>query len=78
MINLAIQTSTFLDYRRNRKALSDKTLMAYLELLFAANARVSEICSLRPADINESDHTIKSHDKDSKERIIQIENNELN
>ena len=48
--------------------------IAVLELLFATGARVSEICSLRPADINESDHTVKFYGKGSKERIIQIEN----
>ena len=48
--------------------------IAVLELLFATGARVSEICSLKPADINESDHTVKFYGKGSKERIIQIEN----
>ena len=48
--------------------------IAVLELLFATGARVSEICSLKPSDVNESDHTIKFYGKGSKERIIQIEN----
>ena len=48
--------------------------IAVLELLFATGARVSEICSLKPTDINESDHTVKFYGKGSKERIIQIEN----
>ena len=48
--------------------------IAVLELLFATGARVSEICSLKPSDINESDHTVKFYGKGSKERIIQIEN----
>jgi integrase/recombinase XerD len=48
--------------------------IAVLELLFATGARVSEICSLKASDVNESDHTIKFYGKGSKERIIQIEN----
>ena len=48
--------------------------VAVLELLFATGARVSEICSLTPNDVNITDHTVKFYGKGSKERIIQIEN----
>lgn len=48
--------------------------VAVLELLFATGARVSEVCSLTPNDINITDYTIKFYGKGSKERIIQIEN----
>ncbi len=48
--------------------------IAVLELLFATGARVSEVCSLKPNDINITDYTIKFYGKGSKERIIQIEN----
>lgn len=58
------------DYQR-KTAVRD---IAVLELLFATGARVSEICSLKPSDVNLSDHTVKFNGKGSKERIIQIEN----
>ncbi len=48
--------------------------VAVLELLFATGARVSEICMLTPEAVNMSDHTVKFYGKGSKERIIQIEN----
>lgn len=51
--------------------------VAVLELLFATGARVSEICSLTPNAINTVDYTIKIYGKGSKERIIQIENNDV-
>lgn len=51
--------------------------VAVLELLFATGARVSEICSLTPDAVNIIDHTIKIYGKGSKERIIQIENDDV-
>ena len=51
--------------------------VAVLELLFATGARVSEICSLTPDAVNTVDYTIKIYDKGSKERIIQIENDDV-
>lgn len=48
--------------------------VAVLELLFATGARVSEICMLTSKTVNMSDHTVKFYGKGSKERIIQIEN----
>lgn len=51
--------------------------VAILELLFATGARVSEICSLTPKAVNTTDYTIKIYGKGSKERIIQIENDDV-
>lgn len=48
--------------------------VAVLELLFATGARVSEICMLTSEAVNMFDHTVKFYGKGSKERIIQIEN----
>lgn len=48
--------------------------VAILELLFATGARVSEICMLTSQTVNMFDHTVKFYGKGSKERIIQIEN----
>ncbi len=48
--------------------------IAVLELLFATGARVAEICMLTSKTVNMSDHTVKFYGKGSKERIIQIEN----
>ena len=50
---------------------------AIIELLFASGARISEICSLKQNDIDIMNHTIKIFGKGAKERIIQIENNEV-
>lgn len=51
--------------------------VAVLEILFATGARVSEICSLTPGNIDLSNHFIKIFGKGSKERIIQIENSDV-
>ena len=51
--------------------------IAVLEILFATGARVSEICSLTPGNIDLSNHFIKIFGKGSKERIIQIENSDV-
>ncbi len=48
--------------------------VAVLELLFATGARVAEICMLTLETVNMFDHTVKFYGKGSKERIIQIEN----
>lgn len=51
--------------------------VAVLELLFATGARVSEICTLTPSSVDLLNHTVKIYGKGSKERIIQIENNDV-
>ena len=51
--------------------------IAVLELLFATGARVSEVCNLSPSSVNFENHTIKFYGKGAKERIIQIQNEEV-
>ncbi len=43
-----------------------------LELLFATGMRISELCSLKMAQIDLSEYIIKIYGKGSKERLIQI------
>ena len=50
---------------------------AVIELLFATGMRISELCSLKARDIDLDDHTILIHGKGSKERIIQIGNDDV-
>ena len=47
---------------------------AVLELLFAVGVRVSELCSLRPENVDLSEGFIKIFGKGAKERLIQIGN----
>ncbi len=51
--------------------------IAVLELLFATGMRVSELCDLSVQQINLDEGYIKIFGKGSKERIIQIENQEV-
>lgn len=51
--------------------------IAVIELLFATGIRISELCSLKPFDVNLSNRTILIYGKGSKERIIQIGNDEV-
>ena len=55
-------------------ALRDATM---LELLFATGMRISELCSLAPKNIDLEHGTIKIMGKGSKERILQIGNQEV-
>lgn len=50
---------------------------AIIELLFATGARVSEICSLKVESIDLSAHTVRIFGKGSKERIVNIENEDV-
>ncbi|WP_400208837.1 tyrosine-type recombinase/integrase [Candidatus Methanomassiliicoccus intestinalis] len=54
-----------------RKCLRD---IAVLELLFATGMRVSELCSLKTADLNLHEQSLKINGKGSKERIIHLGN----
>lgn len=45
-----------------------------LELLFATGARISEICSLKPENVDLDAQIVRILGKGSKERIIEIEN----
>lgn len=61
------------DYQR-KNALRDA---AVTELLFATGIRISELCSLKIHDVNLFDQTILIYGKGSKERIVQIGNNDV-
>lgn len=51
--------------------------IAVLELLFATGMRISELCSLHTADVNLLEGIIKIYGKGSKERLIQISNQDV-
>ncbi len=61
------------DYQK-KKALQD---IAVIELLFATGIRISELCALRDNDVDLYDGTILIYGKGSKERIVQIGNNDV-
>ncbi len=61
------------DYQQ-RNALRDA---AVIELLFATGVRISELCSLSTDDVNLFDRTILIYGKGSKERKIQIGNDDV-
>lgn len=48
--------------------------IAVIELLFATGMRISELCSLKPNDIDFKANTILIYGKGSKERILQLGN----
>lgn len=50
---------------------------AILELLFVTGARISEICSLKTYNVDLDNKTVKFMGKGSRERIIQIEHDEV-
>lgn len=51
--------------------------IAVIELLFATGMRISELCSLKPDDVNLTDRTILIYGKGSKERKLQICNDDV-
>jgi len=51
--------------------------IAIIELLFATGVRVSELCSLTPAQIDFTTYKIIINGKGSKERILQIGNEDV-
>ncbi|MEK3686220.1 tyrosine-type recombinase/integrase [Paenibacillus sp. FSL R10-2736] len=51
--------------------------LAVLELLFATGMRVSELCSLKPENLNLPNKQIRIYGKGSKERIITISNSDV-
>lgn len=61
------------DYQK-RNALRDA---AIIELLFATGMRISELCALKPNDVNLFDGTILIYGKGDKERRIQLGNDEV-
>lgn len=50
--------------------------IAVIELLFATGMRISELCSLKPSDIDFESSNILIYGKGAKERIIQLGNQE--
>lgn len=67
------ETSAATIYRR-RNALRDAALC---ELLFATGMRVSELCSLKPTDIDLDENIVLIYGKGAKERRIQIGNEQV-
>lgn len=51
--------------------------IAVIELLFATGVRISELCSLKPSDIDLESNNILIYGKGAKERILQIGNPEV-
>lgn len=51
--------------------------IAVIELLFATGIRISELCSLKTTDVNLFDNIILIYGKGSKERRVQIGNNDV-
>ncbi|MDE5820501.1 MAG: tyrosine-type recombinase/integrase [Lachnospiraceae bacterium] len=51
--------------------------IAVMELLFATGMRISELCSLKPSDIDLESNNILIYGKGAKERIIQLGNWEV-
>ena len=51
--------------------------IAVIELLFSTGLRVSELCNIKPNDINLKEKYIKVNGKGSKERYIQLTNNSV-
>ena len=51
--------------------------IAVIELLFATGMRISELCSLKPSDIDLENNTVLIYGKGSKERILQFGNCEV-
>lgn len=67
-------------YKKATSAYSQKVALRnilILELLFATGMRISELCSIKHEQINFSDYIIKIYGKGSKERLIQICNDNV-
>ena len=59
---------------QEKKTLRD---IAVVETLFSTGIRISELCSLKKTDVNLYDGSILIFGKGSKERLIQIGNNDV-
>lgn len=76
----SIQTFLATLYNQKEKAASEHQLrccirdIAVIELLFATGIRISELCSLKPTDIDFENKSILIYGKGAKERILQIGN----
>lgn len=78
-----IQTFLSTLYAQKELAESEYQLRCYIrdiaviELLFATGMRISELCSLKPSDIDFESNNILIYGKGAKERIIQLGNQEV-
>ncbi len=78
-----IQTFLSTLYAQKEQAESEYQLrccirdIAVIELLFATGMRISELCSLKPSDIDLESNNILIYGKGAKERIIQFGNQEV-
>lgn len=76
----SIQTFLSTLYEQKEQAKTEYQLhccirdIAVIELLFATGMRISELCSLKPADIDLKSNNILIYGKGAKERILQIGN----
>lgn len=61
------------NYKEKRTLLD----VAIVETLFATGMRISELCNLKNSDVNLHDASIRIYGKGSKERIIQIGNEDV-
>lgn len=79
----SIQTFLYTMYAQKSAAESDYQFrccvrdIAVIELLFATGMRISELCSLKPSDIDLKSGNILIYGKGARERIIQIGNREV-
>lgn len=79
----SIQQFLFVLYEKKKQASSKYQLqcsirdIAVIELLFATGMRISELCSLKPSDIDLKNKTVLIYGKGAKERMLQIENPEV-
>lgn len=75
---IEIFLSTMYNQRSHAKTKSEENKLlrniAVIELLFSTGMRISELCTLRPEDVNLYDCIILIHGKGAKERRIQIGN----
>ncbi len=79
----SIQTFLSTLYAQKEQAESEYQLrccirdIAVIELLFATGMRISELCSLKPSDIDLEGNNILIYGKGAKERIIQLGNQDV-
>lgn len=70
-------------YAQKASATSDYQLrcsvrdIAVIELLFATGMRISELCSLKPCDVDLENNTVLVYGKGSKERILHLGNHDV-
>ncbi len=75
VVESLLHTAHDLEYQQTLSASRANMLVrdiAVLELLFATGMRVSELCSLKCADVNLTEGEVRIFGKGAKERIIQI------